>query len=269
MAATPRRRTREEHARYLHESVKLHLWFLWTWLRQRPEESFVAALRGRVDVYRKTDVNEGFANHKQRRFDDPRWARLEQGLAEVYARTRDDASAERFEAEGFELARPRVDARLSRDFEEPPEALAFAYRCGSLDYDPPAAAHPRRVFVHIANALQPASFFDDPRYLADCFAALMAQCRRQFGAEEMETETWLNSHPRWLAFFPQTWARNMGPELRDVNAGFGYWGQFMTARGTFHDKNAAHLRATGQMPFWPRHSWCSFRDMEAHLRRFY
>ena len=44
----------EEHLSYLHDIVRLKLWFLWNWARVRPEEDFIEGLRHRVDLRRKT-----------------------------------------------------------------------------------------------------------------------------------------------------------------------------------------------------------------------
>lgn len=261
------RKSFEEHVHYLHEAVKVQLFFLWTWLHRHPGESFVVALRSRVDIYRKTDINEGFANHKVRRFDDPRWREIEGVLGEAYWRYTDDLEATAFEAEAFRIVRPLVDARCLRDYREPPEAIAFGYKCGSLDYDPPLAHNSRRVFLHIANAIQPASIFDNPRYLADCLTAVICQCRERFEADSLETATWLNSYPRWLAYFPDEWHQHMGPEEKNIDPGFGYWGQLLTARGTFNEKVARHIRVTGDLPYWPRKSWCTFASLEQWLLR--
>jgi len=50
-----------------------------------------------------------------------------------------------------------------------------------------------------------------------------------------------------------------------VNASFAFWGQFLTARGTFNARAGRRLRVTGAMPFWPRYAWCRLDELERHL----
>ena len=61
-APIPLPKTTKNTADYLHDVVKLKLHFLHGWLQRHPEESFVDALRNRVDIYRKTDINPGGLN---------------------------------------------------------------------------------------------------------------------------------------------------------------------------------------------------------------
>jgi len=85
------------------------------------------------------------------------------------------------------------------------------------------------------------------------------------GASELETHTWLNSHPRWLALFPREWQANLTAPDADVRWHYGFWGQFVTARGAFHARRAQQLRETGRFPYPPRASWCTFATLRAHL----
>jgi len=77
--------------------------------------------------------------------------------------------------------------------------------------------------------------------------------------------SWLNSHPRWLALFPQEWTDSLSPADCSVQWHLGFWGQFITARGTFHERNAAKFRDSGQMPFPYRTAYCTFNALRTHL----
>ena len=70
-APIPLPKTLEEHRQYLHDVVKLKLHFLHGWLQRHPEESFVDALRNRVDIYRKTDINPGGLNPPNITWEEP------------------------------------------------------------------------------------------------------------------------------------------------------------------------------------------------------
>jgi len=139
------------------------------------------------------------------------------------------------------------------------------YQCGCLKYDPPYKQWPHRVWFHIANPLMPCSIFDDPGYVPGCLRDLMTRSAAEFDVYELGTNTWLNSYSRWSEYFPDEWRNNLGPEIKDVKWHFGFWGQFLTARGTFNERNGRQLRETGEFPFWPRQAWCTFEALRKHL----
>lgn len=256
-----RPKTLDEHREYLHSIVRLKLWFIWRRLRDFPGESLRFVLRERVDIYRKTDVNPEGMNPKELCFECPEWLALEEALQEVWNAAKDDG--EGFEDEGFRIFQPAVDARCRRDFLERPYVLD--YKCGSLTYDEPMPERPRRVCFHIANANAPGSLFEPPSHLAECLRRVMEGAARDFGATELETGTWLNAHPKFLAYFPDCWRDRLTPVHDDVRWNFSWWGQLLTARGTFHASVGEHLRATGKFPMPPRTGWCTFDELRQHL----
>ncbi len=247
-------KTFDEHLDYLLESVRLMLWFLPGWLAAHPEEGFVDALRGRVDIYRKTEVNPAGINPQTLHWDDPRWAAMEAAAALCFADQRAPAA---FAAAAFPIFEASVRARAPRDFADDSRLDGYTY--GSIRFDPPAPGE-RRVSIHIANARQPASLFADPAYLPACLRETMRRAA-EYGADELGTFTWLNEHPAWLALFPACWQARMSAPNEDIQWHYGYWGQFINARGGFNHKLAAHFRATGRMPYLPRYSWCTFAEL--------
>ncbi|NQT60610.1 MAG: hypothetical protein HQ557_16675 [Bacteroidetes bacterium] len=256
-----------EHKKYLHEIVKLKLWFVWNWKQIHRDESVAVIFRDRVDIYRKTDINQGTINPEITHFDDPRWVELEQKIVGLYEKHQSDTDASIFEREAFQIVKPSIDARAERDYEEPPYVLNF--KCGSLDFDLPKAEKPNYVFMHIANAISPRSFFAEKKYLLDCFISLLDRSSLEYGADSIETETWLNSYPKWLEYFPEEWISNMGERDEDVMWHYGFWGQFITRRGLFDERLGRQLRETGRFPFLPRHSWCSIKAMREHILKKY
>lgn len=278
----PRVKTIDEHAELLREYVKLQLWFTWTWLKKHSAEDFRFAIRNRVDILRKTDLNTGRSKNTPTagNFDDPRWIELEDKAYQTYLRVK-DADANLFEQEAWNIFRPVVEARVERDFNEG-DGLDD-YQCGSLRYHDRRRflsyrltaglsylrhGCPPKVFFHIGNRVAPRSIFSDRDYLPQCFFRLMAETREKFCAGALTTKTWLNSYPRWLELFPQQWQDNLTPHDEDVDWSQSSWGQFITARGTFNHKHGDALRQTGKLPFAPRSSWCSFAHMEKHLRLY-
>lgn len=254
-------KTLNEHREYLHDIVKLQLCYAWQWKQAHPDEDFVDVFRKRIDIYRKTDINTENLNPGNCNWDDPAWQNLERQVLRAHDFFTDDAEA--FEMAAFEVIKPHVDGRCQRDFED--RSATAGYQCGSLRYHKIDDKMPQRVFVHVANAIAPRSIFEDPEYLPSCFHDLMAKSAAEHQVTELYTSTWLNSHPVWLKLFPAVWQERMEEADKNVQWHFGFWGQFINARGTFNHKLGKQMRASGEFPYWPRRSWCSFDELKAHL----
>jgi hypothetical protein len=250
-----------EHKEYLHEIVKLQLWFLWHWKQKHQDQSISSILRNRVDIYRKTNINEGTLNPELVDFEDLRWVELEQKTVELYDKYLSLPSL--FERQAFSVFKPEIDARAERDFDEVP--YVFYFKCGSLTFDPPKPERPNSVFFHVANAISPRSFLEEKKYILDCFMCLLNKSASEYNVERIETTTWLNSYPKWLHYFPEEWNNNMSEPDDDVMWHYGFWGQFITKRGLFDARLGKRLRETGAFPFLPCHSACSIASMKEHV----
>ena len=259
-------KTIEEHREYLFEIVRLKLFFLWNWLKEHPEETVQKVLRERVDIYRKTSVNTGLLNPTELHTETPEWLGYEKAVEELYCKHNNDEAA--FEAAAFEVFQPSIEERLPKDFAD--TSGTAGYQCGSLQYNlmEEGKIH-LTIGFHIANAIQPHSIFEDPQYLPRCFVELMNETEKRYSSRILSTGTWLNSLPRWLEIFPEEWQENLSEPHEDVQWHYGYWGQFITARGTFNYKYAKILRLTGKLPFYHRSSHCSFANMRRHLKDKY
>ena len=119
---------------------------------------------------------------------------------------------------------------------------------------------------HIANAISPKSIFDDPLYLPCCFMIMMEQVEALYQAEYILTGTWLNSNSKWLELFPQEWHDNLSAPPADIKWHYGFWGQFITARGTFNDKLGDYFRTNRKFRYSLRSSKCTLAAMRKHLR---
>lgn len=254
-------KTLEEHREYLYEIVKLKLWFMHRWLSEHPDETFEYVLRNRVDIYRKTDVNNSNINPTVLHWEYPAWQAMEQEAKALYFEHKNDIAA--FEASAFEVFKPSLDARCERDFADNSEAPR--YQCGFLRHNLELTPGTNRLNFHIANFCTPASFFDYPDYMRGCFKMLLDRAEFIFHATEIGTGTWLNSVPQWLEYFPQEWIDNLQAPLTNIYWHYGFWGQFITARKTFNFKYGQILRSTGKFPFYPRSSFCSIKAMREKL----
>lgn len=150
-----------------------------------------------------------------------------------------------------------------------PESLAPNPLFGegkSLRYQEPHPDLPRNWCVfHITNGIRPKSFLKEERYFAESFLELMDKSGAEFQYDTLYTFTWLNSHPRFLHFFPEEWRGNLGEPHPGIFANLGFLGQFLNAEGALNRKTADSFLATGELPFRPRKSNCSFASMRRHL----
>ena len=165
------------------------------------------------------------------------------------------------------MFRPSIDARCVRDYED--KTSIRRYQCGCLRHDPEVLYPDQDALgFHIMNSLAPDSFLDHPDYVKHCFLQLLKIAEEKFHVSHIQTCTWLNSVPKWLAFFPEEWKEKMSGEYKSVEWHYGFWGQFITGRGTFNEKHAAYLRRTCRFPFYPRGSWCTIAAMRKSIARW-
>ena len=256
-------KTLAEHHQMLEQTVRLMLGFAHRWALAHPDEALERILIERVDIWRKTHLNRSGLTAKpdasQRE-----WRAMVAGIEAAFRRH--SAAREPFVDQAFTVLADSIAARAPEDFRRERDGEHLRqYDCGSLRHDAPSADGPDVVFLHIANALAPRSIFADPAYLPDCLRQVIRKARERHDAERLCTHTWLNSHPSWLRLFPDEWQANLGPEDRDVQWHYGFWGQFLNARGCLNRKLAARFEASGTFPYWPRRSSCSFAALEQHL----
>lgn len=257
MSNTPK--TLEEHRQYLYDICRLQLFFMSRWIKEHPEEKFSEILRNRIDIFRKTDLNPEGLNPVCNYFDTPGWLKLESRLEEIWQMVKGDEKC--FEEWGFDLIRPHLDNRCERDYLD--KSRLAGYQCGFLRHN--LAAADDTLGFHIANDRQPNSIFDDMAYVKECFNKLLDAAENQFHVSHIGTGTWLNNNPKWLALFPPEWKEGLGEPNTNVQWHYGFWGQFINARGTFNAKAGAKVRETGSLVWYPRYSRCTTKAMREHI----
>ncbi|MBO5959899.1 MAG: hypothetical protein J6Q65_07225 [Lentisphaeria bacterium] len=267
--AAPQPKTLEEHREYLYDIVNLKLFYLH--LRQTeidPDEPFRDAIRNRVDIYRKTEANPGPHTPAELFFDAPAWTVMEDRAYELMKKYNSSSDSDRknFEDEAFSVFKDSIDQRCERDYLDP--SVLARYQCGSLRHD--LELHPTGYLCfHIANAVRPHSIYDDPLHIPRCLLALLRVAEETFHAKGLRTHTWLNSSQRWRACFPAAWETNLSePSDAKTNIAwhYGWWGQFISARGTLQKKNAEYLRKNKTVPYLPRTSFATIEEFKEHLK---
>ena len=254
--------TIDEHRDYLYEAVRLKLFFLHKFLEENPAEEFSFALRNRVDIFRKTSLNPEGLNPAGDYFATPGYLEFEEILFTLYKFYQHDR--EEFERIGFNFVRPYIDARVERDFYDR-SALAGVC-CGFLRVMRPTVPEKPGVSVfHMVNTRKPDSFLDDPEFMKESLLAL-CDLAESYGAVEVGTNSWLNQVPAWLHYFPDSFLANREAANTDVRWHYGFWGQFINARGCFNKKAGDFLRKNGKFPCYPSYAHCPVSDLREHLK---
>jgi hypothetical protein len=262
--------TNDEQFDYLESSSRLMLWFAREWHKKRPDEDFESVIRNRTDLYRMTTFNSGGLDSPVGGYPEA-WLQILNKFLKIHNETKGEPDSAGFEQKCSEILRPYWMGRVERDVKGQADGtLVAGYQCGSLRYElAPDKNNPKRIIFHIANACYPGSLFDDRLYLPACLLVLTTQCAAKFGVTEIGTGTWLNSHPKWLEFFPKEWLKHMGASNDDIRWHYGFWGQFITSRRTFNHKLGAKFRQSGKMPYALRSSWCSISSLRKHIETTY
>lgn len=260
MAQNAVKPTLEEHLDYLEKVVQLKLFFLHYYLETHPEESFRDVLRRRVDIYRKTALNEIHGLCPEPNFEDPRWQKMEDAAEAVYLRTKDDRAA--FEREAFEVFRESLRERAPLDYEVcwTPQERPF----GTIIPEQALQPDGKTLSIHIANDIAPRSPFEDPDYIPGCLEKVVAHAEK-LHAEYISCSSWLNDHPLWCRNFPPSWLENMSEPEPQIEWHFGFWGQFISSRKTFNEKYGARMRATCQFPYRLRNTRCTLAELKSFL----
>ncbi len=271
-APAPAKKTPAEHRDYVEQIARLSFWFAY-------------GLQPRIPTL---DLGEILVRHTPLcyhalRFQDYRDPRADPGcrraldLARAAARGLPPGpqGAARFEQTMAVQLRSLIDERADQWYASSvgiaPLTAFWEPRliAGSLKFDPPAAGRPPTTCnFHIANAIAPQSIFANPAYLPSCFLDLMNCGEQAYGFDTLATTSWLNDEPRWLRLFPADWHRTLdAPDPHGLPSWhFGYWGQLVTARGTFNAKAGEFVRRHGRLRFRTRSAHCAFRAMRDHLR---
>lgn len=138
----------------------------------------------------------------------------------------------------------------------------------SLRVTQPAPELPKDYcIIHMTNALQPESFLNKPLYLIRNFRDILAEAENCFGCKVLYTASWMNSLPRWLAFFPDEWRQNLSEPYSEIHGNMGFLGQFLNAAGNLNRPVVDYLLITGQLKYPFRKSHCSIAAMRNHLKK--
>ena len=128
---------------------------------------------------------------------------------------------------------------------------------------------PNICILHMWNGIAPKSFLNEKQYLAENFISILDESQAAHPFDTLQTFSWLNANPRFLAYFPQEWQDNSQEPHQGVYANMGFLGQFVSADGRLNKKTAQMYLDSGELPFKPRTCFCSYDAMRAHLKKYF
>lgn len=255
------KKTSEEHKLYVEKMARISFFFAGKLREKIPDKSVGELLRDHTPLF-----NHALDYHEY----ETNWNNPDCLGIMAKANERAESSVQEFEEQMYSEIRDLAMERAERFYptsvgiQVPPD-----YNAGSLKYDNPEDRNLplNHCNFHIANAVAPKSIFADPEYLPNCFMELMDKSEKEYGCDTLRTSTWLDDNPRWLKLFPQEWHDNLSPRTDHVSWNFGYWGQLVTARGTFNEKAGQYVREHGKLRYKCRGSHCLFQAMRKHLKK--
>jgi hypothetical protein len=277
--------------------IRLGVWYV-RWLfasGQISERDIPGALTRRVNIYRLTTLWDGIRDPASG-FRDPEWDHLVERLVSLARRIPLEQVSE-LETLAVALLRPWL--RVAPEYPDGPLFGCWTYEVvGESITDGPRllgrltnhqkiaqrlrrlvglATPERHVALHFFNACAPLSPFDNVRSLAFALRALIRDCRRRHATvQTLWCQSWLNSHPAFLALFPETWLASAAvrtaedADRRSCGRGClntqNWWGQFMRSDGTFHNERAQRFRESGgKFPYPNRLCHASIDDIDDFL----
>ena len=252
------KKTLEEHKAYVEQMARISFFFAKRLKKKKPDKSLGELLRDHTPLLHHALNYPDY----ETKWNNPDCLRIVKKVNEL-----EDSSAQEFEEIMYSWIKKLAMERAERFYptsvgvQVPPD-----YNAGSLKYDPPKDKLPSNYCnFHIANAVFSSSIFKDPQYLPRCFMELMDKSEKEYNYNVLHTGTWLNDESRWLALFPEEWHKNLSLGSDSTGWSFGYWGQLVTARGTFNEKAGQYVREHGKLKYKCRSSHCSFEAMRKHL----
>ncbi len=243
------RKTLAEHLEFVESTARLSFFFAFRMKPRLPDETLEHILRLRMPLYH---VALGLNPEVP---------------VEPFQHFPDAGDAAGFEEEMWCQCREFIVER-GRTFYPDSQGMGLRgiWQAECFKFDPPRPETPRRCVFHIGNAKAPDSIFSDSTYIAEHLLEMLNLAEREYSCTEVCTGTWLNSNPHWLKFFPQEWQLRMEERPEIPLWHLGYWGQIVTSKGLFNEKNGNYIREHDALRHRMRWSCSSLANLKKHLK---
>ena len=203
---------------------------------------------------------------------DHRWDTLLGKMERIHERYGGQERAEQWEQAGLDVLWPLIEPRIEKDVRAwpwipsclgatRPETGAFGfflYEWQGVGEDSES------LLLHMGNSLAPQSPFEDLEARARELLLVLASARKvKPHVDRIVSNSWLNSFGAFLRLFPTEWQRAVAPG--PLSHTYDWWGQFVTRRGSYHTRNAEHLRRTHHFPYPSVICRCDIDTLRRHL----
>jgi hypothetical protein len=240
---------------YVRGVIKLMIWHVWD-LHHKIGEPIEALLDHRVDIVRKTTLCDGNGPTHG-------WAAARHELAEMISGVGSSEETHPLEEQCLVFLWPFIRPKLALKAGELASMQIRPFYCWRAE---PFRAKPGRIALHFANGYQPESPFRDRG--ADLITSLRELMRHLAHSESQSDRilcgSWLNQYPPFQQLFPSSWSGSFVPVYDFWNTS-GWWGQYMTHRGDFNERNAALFRQRHRHPYMCGYSECRIDEVLEHL----
>ena len=242
---------------YVAQVVRLMIWHVWDLSRREHPVPIEEALDRNVDIMRKTTLYDGRRVAEGLDPPVPEWDLLKAELAPLIA-AHDGSDTEALEGAGWALIEPYID----RD-RKVSDHGARPYKC--WEYDIPDSK-PHAIDLHFGNAYRPDSPFRmHKRELIVTLRRLIEDAvAERPNLRTIQCDSWLNQYGPFAALFPPTWHVSFVPVFEWLDT-HGWWGQYVSSRGGFHEKRAQEFRSTGAHPYSAGICQCGIEEVADYL----
>lgn len=250
---------------YVYGVIKLMIWHVWALHHDSDNRASVQEnLDKRVDIMRKTVLFDGRHPAVGLNPPIPEWDELKTELASRITRVGRSEETQDLEDRCWELLWPLIEPTMHRAPKQLEDVKVRPYRCWSYDLK---EKWPWRVGLHFANAYQPQSPFRHGRGdLLDSLRRLLEDVRSSHPeVKRVICVSWLNQFEPFQALFPPSWKASFVP-IYDSWATYGWWGQYMTHEGGFHQRNGHLFRLHRHHPYTSGDSQCGIDEALDHLQ---
>ena len=220
-------------------------------IKKSSTNPFEKIVTEQTPLYRLTILWDGVHNpgYHKRNDRDEKWYKRINGLSHL----RDDEMEDQGLMLLWDILEPRIEDDLRR-WPWIPSVLGkqvlpenhfgfFIYRMVS------DSAGKKEVALHMGNVSSPRSPFDNrPKRMKELNELLDAVEDRYGGIDTLRCSSWLNSFKPFVDLFPDGWEKNAAATSK-VNYSYGWWGQMIDRRGSFHCENGRFLRKSGRFKY--------------------
>ena len=266
--------TIEHRTDYVRNITKLSLWY--GFKNCRDSTSFIDFVTCKTPVFRLTGLWDGknFPLSVAAADRIEYWYALLGRIYTVFTQEKNLADSTGSERQGLDILWPVMEPGIKRDVEKWPWIPSCygvsEFETGSFGFFlyefADSFADEKRIELHMGNIFAPDAPMIHLDDRANELADLIRDAReRAPDVKYIFSESWFNSHPKFMTLFPDEWQTN--PLQSSLAYSYNWWGQFVSREGKYHVGNGERFRETGEFPYLSMTCQCSLDSLLDHLQK--